>query len=124
MPNSYWLANAIAEFHSINKAYAMLQTREDVLAKLVERMDGSELGEYVKQTAGKHWELPEDAVCTFCKAPGVKENEMELVLFTDGDRKPVCAGCYGRYEDACRETQYLQDEQEGKAINDVEDLPF
>ena len=120
MANPFWLTNAIAEYHSIQKAYAMCKTREDVLNRLVERMTGDELAEYVQQTKG----LPDGTTCTFCHTPGVKENEIELVLFTSGERKPVCSGCYGRYEDACREAQYLQDEQEGKAINDVEDLPF
>jgi len=124
MANPFWLTNAIAEYHSIQKAYAMCKAREDVLNRLVERMTGQELGEYMKQTGGMDWVLPDDTVCTFCKAPGVKENEIAPVLFTSGERKPVCSGCYGRYEDACREAQYLQDEQEGKAINDVEDLPF
>ena len=120
MANPFWLTNAIAEFHSVNKAYAMCKAREDVLNRLVERMTGRELGEYMKQTAG----LPDGTTCTFCHTPGVKQNEIALVLFTSGERKPVCSGCYGRYEDACREAQYLLDEQDGKAINDAEDLPF
>ena len=62
--------------------------------------------------------------CTFCKTPGVVENEIQLMLTTSGAREPVCSGCYDRYEDACREAQYLLDEQEGKAINDAHDLPF
>jgi hypothetical protein len=120
MANPFWLTNAIAEYHSIQRAIYKAQHREGVLNRLVERMSGDELAEYVQQTKG----LPDGTTCTFCHTPGVKENEIELVLFTSGERKPVCSGCYGRYEDACREAQYLQDEQEGKAINDVEDLPF
>ena len=81
MANPFWLTNAIAEFHSVNKAYAMCKAREDVLNRLVERMTGRELGEYMKQTAG----LPDGTTCTFCHTPGVKENEIALVLFTIGD---------------------------------------
>jgi len=120
MPNPIWLANAIAEFHSVNKAYAMLQTRESVLSELVKRMSAEQLGEYVKQTK----DMTGNMTCKFCETSGVVENEIQLVLMTSGTREPVCSGCYDRYEDACREARYLLDEQEGKAINDAEDLPF
>jgi len=120
MPNPFWLTNAIAEFHSVNKAYAMLHTRESVLGELVKRMTAEQLGEYVKQTK----DMTGNMTCKFCETSGVEENEIQLVLMTSGTREPVCSGCYDRYEDACREAQYLQDEQEGKASNDAEGLPF
>ena len=114
MPNPIWLTNAIAEFHSVNKAYAMLHTRESVLGELVKRMTAEQLGEYVKQTK----DTTGNMTCKFCETSGVEENEIQLMLTTSGAREPVCSGCYDRYdeEDAYREAQYLQDEQEGEAI--------